>query len=425
MSDTERPASGIFRQSALDRLQSPEQIGSLIRVVGPSGWILLLSLAFVIAGAAYWSVYGRVSAFVEGRGILGPSYDESRDIVATHAGILRQVNVGLGARVQKGQLLGTIEITAALQDRRDAERTLRSVQDEHARIQAYWAQYSGKRLANLDIEEADLKTEASWHDQKVKSRQRILDALTDLNKKGLATSVELETARDQVINASADLAQTNLKLEKVAAARLELANEQQTAIDAIADRLLHAQETLADARDTLHRGGRILSTLDGVVVEVDGSLDTYVEPGAQILRIQALREELDGVFFAEPRQGKKIREGMAVNVSPSIIERDRYGTIRGRVAWVSEQPQSESAVIRQVGNRTLAHSFIGAEPPIAFGVKLERDPATPSGLRWTSGTGPDMPVPVGTIAMADVAVKQEPPIVLLIPALRRLIGIDP
>lgn len=425
MSETEHGASSIFRKAAFDRLQTPDQIGGLVRVVGPAGWVLALSIAFVMAAAGYWSVYGRVSTFVEGRGILGPSYDESRNVVATHAGILRQLNVGLGDKVKKGQLLGSIEITASIQEQRDAGRTLKSVKEERARIQAYWKQYFAKRLSDLASEESDLKIEATWNDEKVKSRQRILDGLLDLNKKGLATSVQVETARDQVIDASSDLAQTNLKLERVEASRIQLANEQQSAIDAIEDRLLRAQESLADARDTLAQGGRILSTMDGVVVEVDGSLDTFVEPGSKLLRIQSLRDELDGVFFAEPQQGKKIREGMQVNVAPSIVERDRYGTIRAHVAWVSVEPQSESAVIRQVGNETLAHSFVGSEPPIAFGVKLERDPFTVSGLRWTSGTGPDTSIPTGTIAVADVAVKEEPPIVLIVPALRRLLGIDP
>lgn len=422
---TEQTPSSPFRQAALDQLRTPDQLGGMIRVVGPSGWILALALAFVIAAAGYWSLYGRVATFVQGRGILGPSYDESRTIVATHAGILRTLNVGLGEKVMKGQLLGSVEITSSLEDRRDAERTLKALRDEHARIEAYWKQYEAKNLANFETEEKDLRAEVSWNQEKVKSRQRILDGLSELNAKGLATSVQKEAARDQLIDASAELAQSTLKLEQLDASRIRLENERQEAIAAIGDRLLRAEEALSDALDTLANGGRIFSTMDGVVVEIEGSLDTYVEPGTPLLRVQSVRDELDGVFFAEPRQGKRIRTDMQVNISPSIVERDRYGTIRGRVAWVSEEPQSESAVIRQVGNETLARSFVGNEPPIAFGVRLERDPLTPSGLRWTSGTGPDTAIPAGTISVADVAVKEEPPAVLIVPALRHLLGIDP
>lgn len=425
MGATEEAKASPFRQAALDRLKTPDQLGGLIRVVGPSGWILALSIAFVIAAAGYWSIYGRVATFVAGRGILGPSYDESRSVVATHAGLLRTLNVKLGDKVHKGQLLGSVEIMATLQDRRDAERTLKAVKAERARIHAYWEQYAAKRLANLETEEKDLKVEVNWNQEKVKSRQRILDGMLELNRKGLATTVQVETARDEVINVSAELAQSMLRLEKVDAARIELANEQQSAIDAIEDRLLRARETLSDTLDTLDNGGRILATMDGVVVELDGRLDTYVEPGTPLLRVQSVRDKLDGVFFAEPQQGKRIRTGMMVNVAPSIVERDRYGTIVGRVVWVSEEPQSESAVVRQVGNETLARSLIGSEPPIAFGVALERDPVTPSGLRWTSGTGPEAPIPSGTIATADVAVKEEPPLVLIVPALRHIFGIDP
>ena len=60
----------IFRQQALDKLASPEQLDLLLEVVSPKGWLGLLGLGALIVCAVVWSVVGSLASRVEGRGIL-------------------------------------------------------------------------------------------------------------------------------------------------------------------------------------------------------------------------------------------------------------------------------------------------------------------------------------------------------------------
>ena len=44
----------IYRQSALDRLSSPEHLEDLMQVIGLKGWIALSGLCVILVGAVAW-----------------------------------------------------------------------------------------------------------------------------------------------------------------------------------------------------------------------------------------------------------------------------------------------------------------------------------------------------------------------------------
>ena len=60
----------IFREEALARLSSPEQLDQLIQVTRPRSWLILLTLFALLAALTAWSVFGRVSTRVAARGML-------------------------------------------------------------------------------------------------------------------------------------------------------------------------------------------------------------------------------------------------------------------------------------------------------------------------------------------------------------------
>ena len=50
----------LFRESALERLSSPEQLDQQLQVTSPRGWIALLALWSVLAAIMVWSIVGSV-----------------------------------------------------------------------------------------------------------------------------------------------------------------------------------------------------------------------------------------------------------------------------------------------------------------------------------------------------------------------------
>ena len=60
----------IFRQAALDRLSSPEQLDRLVAISDPLGWLALTTLMTLLAAIVAWGVFGKIPEQVTGKGIL-------------------------------------------------------------------------------------------------------------------------------------------------------------------------------------------------------------------------------------------------------------------------------------------------------------------------------------------------------------------
>ena len=56
--------NSIFRQSSIDRLKSPEQLNSYIRVANPTVWLILAAIILLLIGVVIWGVFGTVESTV-------------------------------------------------------------------------------------------------------------------------------------------------------------------------------------------------------------------------------------------------------------------------------------------------------------------------------------------------------------------------
>jgi HlyD family secretion protein len=114
---------------------------------------------------------------------------------------------------------------------------------------------------------------------------------------------------------------------------------------------------------------------------------------------------------------------MEVRVEPTTVKREEYGAIVGRVVTVSDFPVTPQGMLADLHNDALVKRFSQDGTPYAAKVTLERDPSTASGYRWTSGKGPPILLSSGTLTRAEVTTREQPPIDLVIPLMKRLSGI--
>ena len=61
---------GLFRQVALERLSSPDQLDRLMRVTDPKTWLALAALTALTLAVVLWSVFGSVATSVRTQGVV-------------------------------------------------------------------------------------------------------------------------------------------------------------------------------------------------------------------------------------------------------------------------------------------------------------------------------------------------------------------
>ncbi|MCR5627696.1 MAG: hypothetical protein K6F99_10275 [Lachnospiraceae bacterium] len=71
---------GIFREKALERISSPENLTEYLKVTNPGIWIVLISIVVLLLGILIWSMTGRLETLSEGKAVVN---DGTAHIVVT------------------------------------------------------------------------------------------------------------------------------------------------------------------------------------------------------------------------------------------------------------------------------------------------------------------------------------------------------
>ncbi len=129
-------------------------------------------------------------------------------------------------------------------------------------------------------------------------------------------------------------------------------------------------------------------------------------------------EDMKHLAFFKVGKGKNIQPGMKIRISPSNIERARFGSINGVVTSVSSFPVSSESILNLVGNQDLATKLTQKGGTILVEATLNKDPDSPNGYEWTSAPN-DKPVTAGTTTKCKVTVEERAPITYVIPLLRK------
>ena len=166
----------------------------------------------------------------------------------------------------------------------------------------------------------------------------------------------------------------------------------------------------------------VISPYSGRIVELLIDVGSPIEKNAPLLSLEGLnpagRVDLVAVIYMAPAEGKKIRPGMEVQVSPSTVRREEYGFMRGQVASVGQFPATPQGMLRVLGNSELVKTLSAVGAPIEVRVTLSADAANTSGYAWSSPAGPPLQVDSGTLCTAWITLEQRRPISLMIPALK-------
>lgn len=413
--------SSPFRKQSLERLSTPERLDTLMQVSTPRGWLALAGGALVVVAALLWGVFGHTAQAVAGSGMLlrrGGLYS----IEATGTGHVASIVDEPGGRVRKGQVVARLlqpELEAEIDQARVQVERLRARREE---LMALARREAESRLESLRRQREGARQRlATARDRLAYLRERVTRE-EELIGRGLVSRQDHEATVEQAARAESDALAAGAELERVDAevaaasgARLRTAFE-------LDQQILQAEQRLALLRERYERAAVVRSLFDGHVVQAAVDAGELVQDGKPLLLLEQDAAPLEAMLFV-PLEGKRVRAGMRVEVSPAGVRREEYGYIHGTVTDVSDVPVNPALMTRYLRNDDLVRQFTAGGPTYRVTVRLERDTATASGYRWSTRRGPDLGFGSGTILSGRVIVREVPPIAMVIPTLRKWMGV--
>jgi HlyD family secretion protein len=271
------------------------------------------------------------------------------------------------------------------------------------------------RSATSAQDRATLRANMDATLQRTKELQEKLSAQEELLAQGLVTKDTVQGTRQQLRLAEATLKSGQADMQRVTLSSFSAARANDDAFRADKLRYDDSQRQIKLLEDKLAQ-----SAADtGRIVELRAGVGDVVRNGTAIASLERAGSGLEALLYVDSREGKSVRPGMFVEVSPSVVRRERHGSIVGKVRAVEDFPSTRSGIMRVLRNEQLVDTLLAetAGAPIAIRAELVADPASPSHYRWTSGRGPDIQLTSGTRLIAFVVTRTQRPLALVFPML--------
>jgi HlyD family secretion protein len=414
-------SDSIFRQAALDRLSSPDQLDRLVTLTSPMGWAALVALLALLAAIVAWSIFGTVPTRVQGAGILVTRGGQVFDAMAPAAGTLTSV-VPIGTKVEKGAVVASLDDTQQDQDLEHARNVLREEEQDLAALSdRYDHEIEARR--RIDAQQRDnLNATIAVAQQRHDFYEESLRIEGPVADKGFISRRFVQETRQQMETAEQESRRARSDLLRIDAEELDLRGRRDQEVYHQQERVNAARRSVEELSIRVARNTRIVSPIAGHVTEAKASAGTVVGAGRPVLSIETAGEGLELLLYIPPDQGKKVTPGMEVRIEPATAKKEEFGTLLGQVTEISEFPVSAEGMNAILQNQQLAARFMAQGAPYAARVRLRRDAGAASGYAWSAGAGPPLALSSGTTAAADITVHRQAPITLVLPLLRGMVG---
>lgn len=414
-------ASKMFRKSAMEKLSSPEKLDAMMEITSPTAWLALSALGCILVFIVFWSIFGSIATKVQGKGILIRG-EAVLGITAGNGGRVTEILVRPGEVVEKGQVVAQVDQTdlkLKLENERNALRDLEQQDVSQSEIET---QSRERRLRALQRERSSLAASTRDYQNQARALRKRVASQQELQEKGLITSGQLSRTRAELASVEQAINQNNVRGAQIDAELTTLERELSLSKTDRENRIRDLKRRIAELENSLRASSQITSPYQGRILELATDVGNMVAAGTRILTLERLSAEIEARIYVPASDGKKILEGMRTSISPTTVKAEEYGTMVAQVKWVSDFPATPEGLRRTLRNDKLAADLSGKGAPIEVAVELIRDETTPSGFRWSSSQGPPVQIFSGTICNGNVTVSRRRPISLVIPTIKKTLG---
>ena len=468
-----------------EKLSSVEEFDELTQLVRRKEWIPLTAFGSLVMLVIIWSIFGQLPVNVKGKGIL-VSPGRVVDFESPISGQLKQVNVKIGDCVEKDEVLATIDPSDIRQQLEQERAKLAELKRQDLAASSLELERTKLEIATIEKQQINkqqsldhvLRLTPILKEQKIEAikQQRMslqqqlgdakrinavfknrLDKRRFLLKEGVLSEdqilqaeqeyqqnfqkiaqlkaqlreldvTEIETQQNYLDNLS-KISQLRADLQQLEAEKKRLSQENLEAFTNRKNQIEDIKRNLAELDRQYSDNKEIKSPQKGCILELTARSGSVISSGERLgsMQFQNISNEIVGVTYFSVADGKKIRSGMKIQITPDTVTRERFGGIVAEVTKVSVFPITKQGSATIVGNSELASGLVqqvsqdGAV--IEVQARLQLDPDTLSGYKWSSSTGPNLEITNGTTTNALVTIEQRHPIDFVLPILREWSGI--
>lgn len=436
-----------FEKQALRKYQEQEGIHRRsIRLLEPPAKTSL-AIGVCLAGlGVFWSVASRIPILVQGTGVLIPLSTLETKVSLANGDIYYKFNEeemirpSWSARAwsytNMPTAFGIDDIRRLSQEVLMIPTNAREVEES----QLYEKKVpSGTLLAQVDSQEereklndaiADLDRVRATYEKLIVdgkqsvdvlegqliTRQSYLKAIQALEAKGYATKEVVLQEQEQIASL-----RTNILRYKT-----ELTNNESM--------LRSAQIRLRTSLSDYIAKTMVFAEGDIYIQEIIATPGATVQSGAPLITVSnsSLKKPVRSPVFLGGSETTQVLPGMRVIATPQGIDRAQYGGMVGRVVWISKLPSSPSEIANRVGLQGIAgllEKRYGA--PTEAIIEFERQVAprkalsNSGGYVWSSGGNPPYAPKHGDILDVEITTREIAPISLVIPFIKRTLGLSP
>jgi HlyD family secretion protein len=431
----------LFRPEALETLSSPEKLNQLMSVVTAKDWIPLLAIGMLIATGVAWSLLGNVPSTVIGRGVLvRPRHMVGIETVS--GGRLAWFRAHAGDAIREGEVIGRLD-QAELQQRIEEDKRLLSEleaqdrvktvsEEQQVRLQEQQNRLEDKfyeaQRANLTRSLADAEAVEPLLEKRIKSAEALKEQglIAEAGAEFTEVHVAYRENDSKISSFKAQLQQIDGQLHGLETQLSVLARQNLDSSTARHNQIVDVKTRISAGELQLKTNGDIVSSYSGRVAEVFAAAGQVLASGSRLLslNIQDPNSAMVSLSYFPAKDGKNIQPGMAVQVIPDNVERNRFGGIVATVVSVSPLPVTKEGALNTVGNADMVQGLLtGPGSWVEVTAQLQDDPSTLSGYRWSSSRGPRLKMSPGTTTTARVTLERRAPASYLVPTLRDASGI--
>jgi HlyD family secretion protein len=431
-------SQSIYREVALERLSTPEQLDQTIRITNSAGWLALWTVLALIVVVAVWSAIDSVPIQVSGRGILIQP-GGILNVVAASEGRLTALLVQPGDAVEEGEVVAHVaqpvlqqELAMAKAELAELVEEEQSLRDFHGRAAAAEAGFNAQKREDLRQSIGFLRERLELARERHQGEQELWDKQVIPQQRLVSTKLEINQAHEE-------LARTTAAINLIGVEENANAIAREREILASTMRTSAARRRAASLEEALRRDSAVVSAYAGSVMELKVNPGEIVGLGTPLLSLlppaqdvgagrasaeqaPTAGQDLVAIVYLPPAEGKRVRLGMEVRVGPTTVRREEFGFIIGRVQQVARISSTGEGMMRVLKNEPLVRELSGGGAPIEVRAELLKDTTNPTGYRWSSrwfssSRGPDIEINTGTLIDADITIRRVRLLSLIIPGL--------